>query len=120
MNVLEETGVGIKSPGDPLTSSDINAINSTTNALVDVGNEFLRSFCNANSEINDMTKKLSLVDAVSAVPTKRRRYGMKIRFLGASGIWLEYIYSGDNLEDSSWTLESNWNTTFDVIDGGEW
>ena len=120
MNVLEETGVKIKYPGDALTSSDINAINSTTNALVGVGNEFLQDFCNANAEINDMTKKLSLADAVKSVPTGRRRHGMKIRFLGASGLWLEYIYNGTNLESSSWENENNWKSPLNVIDGGEW
>lgn len=120
MNILEPTGVKIKYPGDSLTSSDINAINSTVNALVDAVNEFLYSFCNANSELNDMTKKLSLASAAAAVPINRRRYGMKLRFLGPDGAWLEYLYSGTDLEESSWTSESNWSSPFDVIDGGEW
>lgn len=120
MNILEQTGVKIKYPGDSLTSSDINAINSTTNALVGVGNEFLQDFCNVNSELNNMTRKLSLVEAATAVPVGRRRYGMKIRFLGSEGIWIEYIYNGTNLEVSSWTNENNWSTPLKVIDGGEW
>lgn len=120
MNILDKTGVKIKVPGDSLTSSEVNAINSTTNALVDVGNEFLQDFCNANSELNNMTQKLSLTEAINAVPVKRRRYGLKVRFYGTSENWLEYIYCGTNLENSSWSNESNWKTPYDVIDGGEW
>lgn len=120
MNILEQTGVKIKYPGDPLTSADINAINSTTNALVDVGNNYLQGFCNANSELNDMTRKLSLAEAVEAIPVDRRQYGMKVRFLGASGVWLEYIYNGATLDDSSWKSGSNWRSPLNVIDGGEW
>ena len=120
MNILEPTGVKPKVPGDSLTSSDINAINSTVNALVDVGNEFLQNICNSNAELNNMTRKLSLAEAVAAVPVGRRRYGLKVRFLGPSGVWLEYIYNGENLENSSWNNETNWKTPLNVIDGGEW
>lgn len=121
MNILDYTGVSTKYTGDGLSSSEVNAINSTANSLVDVANEFLKSFCNANSELNNMTRTLSLSEAAAAVPTARRQYGMKLRFLGTSGIWLEYIYNGTDLEDSSWTTNSNWGAPVDtVIDGGEW
>ena len=120
MNIISPTGVGIKSVGDPLTSADINSINSTVNADVEATNELLKCICNANSELNDFTRKLSLGEAISAVPKSRRSYGMKLTFLSSSGKYSEYIFSGNSLEDDSWNNESNWNSPFTLIDGGEW
>lgn len=120
MELLDITNVGVKYPGDSLTSSDINSINSTVNAAVGYINENLKDFCNANAELNNFERKLSLLDAVKLVPESRRRSGLKIRFLGSEGQYLEYLYKGSNTESSNWLNESNWKSPYDVVDGGEW
>lgn len=120
MDLLDGTGVGIKTPGDSLTSTDVNDINSTINAAVTYINENLKDFCNANAEINNFERRLTLSDAIKLVPEARRRSGLKIRFLGSEGQYLEFIYKGSNPNSSNWTNESNWKSPYDVIDGGEW
>lgn len=120
MDLLDITDVGIKYPGDSLTSADINSINSTVNAAVGYINENLKDFCNANAEINNFERKLSLLDAIGLVPEARRRGGLKIRFLGSENQYLEFIYKGHDVESANWFNESNWKSPYDVVDGGEW
>lgn len=120
MDLLDITGVSIKYPGDPLSSIDINSINTTVNAAVGYINENLKDFCNANAEINNFERKLTLSDAIRLVPEARRRSGLKIRFLGSEGQYIELIYRGSDADEANWTNESNWKSPYDVVDGGEW
>lgn len=87
MDLLDRTDVSNKNPGDSLTSADINSINNTVNAAVSYINENLKDFCNANAEINNYERKLTLSGAIRLVPEARRRSGLKIRFLGSEGAY---------------------------------
>lgn len=120
MDLLDRTDVSNKNPGDSLTSADINSINNTVNAAVSYINENLKDFCNANAEINNYERKLTLSGAIRLVPEARRRSGLKIRFLGSEGAYSEYIYKGPDADESNWTNEDNWKSPYNIIDGGEW
>ena len=120
MDLLEPSGVGMKKLGDSLSHQDFNAVNNTVNSGVNHINEVIKDFCNINSEANDFSRKFSLNSAVLLVPSSRRRLGMKIRFLGSEGNFLEFIYKGTDTNEENWTNEDNWAAPFDIIDGGEW
>lgn len=123
MELLNKSGVALKSSGDGLSHQDVNAINSTANLAVGAINDaVLMNFCNINSEVNDYTRSFTLSTAVKVVPKSRRRPGLKIRYLNSEGIYSEYIYTGKNsvISDEEWEREFNWSISFTSIDGGEW
>lgn len=121
MDTLSKTGVPIKSSGDSLSHQDINRINTTVNSNIVASNYLLQNFCNINDEISDYEKKFTLSEAISQVPSSRRKSGMKIRFLSGAGNYIEYVYSGGDVSDDSWENTDNWSSSLvNIIDGGEW
>lgn len=116
MELINKTGVPIKNPGDGLSAKEINAINITVNNTVDVANAYLKDYCNANTELGT-DRQLSLLEAISSIPPARRTKGMMVRFLNASGFWIEYSFIGSSI--SEWDLEDNW-AVGQTVDGGEW
>lgn len=121
MNLVEETGVPIKGVGSPLSSKEVNQINTTLNTEVAVGNAFLKNECFINAEIGNYVRQYSLLDALKIVPTDRRTPGMKIKFRNSQGTFSEYIYCGDAVSTEDWENTDNWRSdTSAFIDGGEW
>ena len=118
MNIVNKTNVPEKKVGDGLNASEVNAINSTLNQEVEVGNSFLKSFCNLNQECGDFSKTFSLGTAINSVPEARRSSGMTISFLGSNKKYNQYIFSGSDIKD--WKTQSLWSPVVSVIDGGEW
>ena len=118
MNLLSRTGVPVKNPGDGLSAREINAINNTVNDTVDVANVYLKDYCNANFELGNLERQISLYEAITAVPSDRRTYGMTVRFLNHNGLWVTYSFLGSNISDD-WDNEDYW-VTGQIIDGGEW
>lgn len=122
MELLNNTNVPIKKPGDGLSHSDINGINMTVNAAVDVINKDILNYCNINDEVGNPKKRFYFADAVIRVPKSRRRSGMVIKFLNAIGRHEELVFtfSGEEITDSDWTNIENWSYPFTEIDGGAW
>lgn len=63
---------------------------------------------------SDIPDTLTLLQAVSKIPTGDRVLGLNCRFLSAEG-WKNYVYIGSTTEVSDWRLTANWleytNTT---------
>ena len=120
MNTINKTGVSTKGKGDPLTAADINAINGTTNACVDAVNYLLKSVCDINQETGQYEREYTINQAILAVPTGRRRLGLKIRFLTEGRKYTEYSFIGSSTSDESWYNAGNWSIEINILDGGEW
>lgn len=118
--LLEKTGIPSKNKGDGLSSQELNIINSRINDEVDICNSYLRNFCNVNQEMGDdnYTIRMSLSEALKAIPESRRLPGMSIKFLTDSGKFVEMVYCGEDVE--GWELTENWAPIVSRIDGGEW
>ena len=56
---------------------------------------------------SDIPDTLTLLQAVSKIPTGDRVLGLNCRFLSAEG-WKNYIYIGSTIEASDWNLDTNW------------
>ena len=102
------------------SNTTLENILDTLSATACYINENLKDFCNANAEINNYERKLTLSGAIRLVPEARRRSGLKIRFLGSEGAYSEYIYKGPDADESNWANEDNWKSPYNIIDGGEW
>lgn len=121
MNILEKTGVPIKTPGMKLSAEDINKINSTTNNCVDAINYLLVDTCNINEEVGDHTRSFTLAEAIKLVPSGRRYPGILIRFKEKTTLrYEEYTYMGDYTNTAEFENPENWGSGISVIDGGEW
>lgn len=119
MNLIDKTGVPIKYPGDGLSAKEINALNITINSTVDAANVYLKDFCNANFELGDLNRQITLAEAVRAVPSDRRVFGQTIKFFSMIGSWVEYCFIGNTTGENDWLNEDNW-VSGKVMDGGEW
>lgn len=64
---------------------------------------------NVSIEYNDShtPEVLTLIQAVSKIPTSSRVLGLNCRFLSADG-WKNYVYIGSTTEVSDWGLSTNW------------
>ena len=61
MELLNKTGVPVKSSGDGLSHKDVNNINSAINNTVDVVNLDLINYCNINQEIKNYSKTFNFL-----------------------------------------------------------
>ena len=122
MELLNKTGVPIKTAGDGLSHREVNAINSTVNNAIDAANLDLINYCNINQEVNDYSRVFTLASAIRVVPARRRCSGMNIKFLSTSGQMVEYIFTSTKkeLSEEDWLDLNNWSLPFIEIDGGEW
>lgn len=120
MNRLSNgTEISSFSPGQPLSSSIMNKLNSTINNNTSVANSFLKEYINPNIEENNFTTTYSLETLISTLPVERRIPGIKLRFLGSDG-WEEYVFCSTDI--SKWNNVKFWkaNDQAGIIDGGEW
>lgn len=117
-NIVNQTGVPQKNSGDGLTAKEMNSINSTINTEVEVGNAMLRSFFNANLELGDYGRQLTLGVAIGLVPEERKNPGMTVHYLNTEGKYVDYIFSGNDI--SNWNNTDYWTPAVTRIDGGEW
>ena len=64
---------------------------------------------NVSTEYNDRhtPEVLTLIQAVSKIPTSSRVLGLNCRFLSAEG-WKNYVYIGSTTEVNDWGLSANW------------
>lgn len=113
---IKNTGLNFVS-GQALKTTDLVTINDTINQLVNAVNNLMKGIYNVNIETNNF-EPLSLQDALRR--TLRRSLGMKVRFLGVEGKYIEYSYIGRDIDDSSWYDTSNWVGGLIEIDGGAW
>ncbi len=123
--LLEKTGVPVKNPGDGLSSSDINAINETTNEIVDAFNTLTKSTCNINILLRDFERVFTLQEAINYIPSERKKSGLSIKFLASQEKFVEYIFISSDIDPDvvspeSWENLENWKGTFEEIDGGTW
>ena len=120
MDLLNKTGVPLKSSGDGLSHKDINNINSAVNNSIDVINLDLKNYCNINQEMRNYSKTYTFSEAVKLVPKSRRSSGLRLRYLDLDNSYKEFIFSCPEVTEENWIEEDNWKLPFDVIDGGEW
>jgi len=118
MNTIKKTGLSFGA-GTKLSAEDLNKMNNTINAIVDVVNGLLMSCFDVNLELNRFDLHLDLFQAINIVAENRRQRGMKIRFLSQSGSYVEYSYLGESLSDADFLNVDNWITGVEVVDGGE-
>ena len=116
---LNKTGLSFES-GQKLSAASLAKMNDTINDLVDAVNTLLSGICDINQELRDPVRTFTLGEAIEVVSNNRRARGMKIRFLGDAGKYMEYSFIGTGLDDATWKNEENWESGPDVIDGGEW
>ena len=121
-NLLNETGVLNKTPGDGLSHKDINSINNTVNEVVEASNNDLLNSCNVNLETGEFDKVFSFLEAISSIPQSRRKPGIVVKYLSVGNRYEELVfnYYGDSVSESDWLNEENWSLPFKEIDGGEW
>ncbi len=64
---------------------------------------------NVSTEYNDShtPEVLTLIQAVSKIPTSSRVLGLNCRFLSTEG-WKNYVYTGSTIENADWNSNSNW------------
>lgn len=118
MNIVEETGIGVKGVGSLLSSKEVNQINQTLNQEVAVGNSYLRNYCNVNAEIENYNRQFNLASALEIVPPQRRTPGMTIKFRNYNNFFSEYTFSGEDI--SEWSNTDLWKNEVATVDGGEW
>ncbi len=120
--LLNETGVPIKNPGDGLSHKDINSINIAVNNVIEAENFDLINFCNINQEQEEFSVVYTFREAVSKVPESRRKQGIVVRYLSEGNRYREIIFNfiGPVVTESDWLDERNWSLPFKNIDGGEW
>lgn len=118
-HITNGTGINSFSPGQSLSSQDMNNINTAVNSNSRVVNDFLREYINPNVEENNFTKRYTLETVLPKVPGERRYPGVKLRFLGESG-WEEYIFA--SMDPNDWNKTWKWKAgdQATIIDGGEW
>lgn len=120
MKLIEKTGVDHKNQGSGLSSSDVNKMNSTINALVDCVNSLMKNTFNVNEEVGDYDKVYTLDKAVEVIKlSDRRSVGTVMKYRGPYG-YEEAIYSGKNVSDEAWGNIQNWGLTIKTVDGGEY
>jgi hypothetical protein len=125
MDLLKNTNVPIKKPGDGLSHSDINGINMSLNDVIGVVNSDIKNYCNINDEIGEPFRLFNFSDAVVLVPKSRRVNGTVIKYLDISGRHIELVFNYDGslsteISDKDWTNIDNWSYPFTEIDGGAW
>ena len=115
LDLIKETGLNFTS-GQNLTSKAMNTLNDSLNSLIRAINILMKSEININVE-EESKKMYTIEEAINLVPKSRRIPGIKVTFLGTSGMTETYTYSGGDWE----SLES-WGIGDDetIIDGGEW
>lgn len=112
---IKTTGLNFTT-GQKLSSSDMNILNRSINSLIEAVNKIMNSEININLE-EGSKEKYSLEEALSLVPKSRRIPGIKLTFLGESGLLETYTYLGGDWDNfKSWGLSENET----IIDGGEW
>ena len=112
------TGVSQFAPGQSLSSSTMNSINSAVNNNAEIANSFLREYINPNVE-NNSTSYYTLPSVIAMVDEGRRFPGARLRFLGENG-WEEWEF--DSTDISDWGNRGKWKNVgpSNIIDGGEW
>lgn len=115
LDLIKETGLSFTS-GQSLTSKTMNTINDSLNSLISAVNTLMKSEINVNIEENT-TRMYTLEEAIAIVPKSRRIPGVRLTFLGTSGILETFTYSGGDWESfESWGIGDDET----IIDGGEW
>ena len=122
MELLKDTGVPMKKPGDGLSHKDINDINLTVNNAIEAINKDIQNYCNINDEVRLSDKLFSFSEAVVLVPKSRRINGMVIKYLGKNGRHTELVFNAPTtiFTDEDWINFDNWSYPFSEIDGGTW
>ena len=122
MDLLKDTGVPIKKPGDGLSHKDINDINIAVNNAIETINKDLQNYCNINDEVNFPNRQFTFLEAVTRVPNSRRINGTVIKFLDTNNKHQELVFNSTDktITDEDWTNFDNWSFLFSEIDGGTW
>lgn len=122
MDLLNNTGVPIKRPGDGLSHKDINGINIAVNNVIDVVNKDLQNYCNINDDLNLPNKQFTFLEAVTRIPSSRRKNGMVIKYLGVNNKHYELVFNSKSksIIEEEWVDINNWSYPFSEIDGGTW
>ena len=101
-----------------VTKNQMLAIVSKINELVAAANKQTVLEINLNQLLGDASRSFLLSEALQLSKDYVRAIGIRLRFLGKEGRYLDYSYTGTDLEESSWLDESNWCFGLSTVDGG--
>lgn len=103
-----------------VTRNQMETIVNKINEIIVAENKRMTLEINLNQEYNDPERVFTVAEALRLSKDIMRAYGLRLRFLGSTGRYVEYSYLGTTLDERDWTDENNWCTGVDVIDGGEY
>lgn len=101
------------------TKNQLEQIVNKINELVRAENKRMTLEVNLNQEYGDATRTFDITEALTLSKNIMKAAGLRLRFLGKSGRYTEYSYTGDTLDDNDWMNLDNWCTVIETIDGGE-
>lgn len=116
MAAIEELNIDLSGG---ITKSQMESIINKINELVRVVNKSSSLEINLNQEYNDASRRFNLEEAIILAKDIKRAIGIRLKFLGRSGRYMEYSYTGATLEDIDWTNQDNWCIIVSIVDGGE-
>lgn len=102
-----------------VTKNQMETIVLKINELVAAENKRMTLEINLNQEYNNPTRVFTPDEAFRLSKDIVRAYGLRLKFLGAAGRYLEYTYLGITLDERDWLNDDNWSTGVDLVDGGE-
>lgn len=102
-----------------VTRNQMETIVNKINEIIVAENKRMTLEINLNQEYNDPERVFLIDEALNLSKDIMRAYGLRLRFLGTTGRYVEYSYLGSSLDEHDWLNQDNWCTGVDLVDGGE-